>query len=182
MIEFATVARPYAKALFELAEEKSQTELWKQGLAQLAWLLEQSPVKDYVQQSDLDATQKADELIRLLDDVEAVKSIEFRNFVHIAAQEKRLAALSDISEQFQQLVLAKNDSREAVIYTAFEVEDEAQRIKIISDLEQQFNVRLQPRFELDKNLIGGIKVVVGDQVLDLSVQGKLQKLYATITN
>lgn len=182
MIEFATVARPYAKALFELAEEKSQTESWQKGLAQLAWLLEQPAVKDYVQQSDLDATQKADELIHLLSTAEATQNAEFCNFVHIVAQERRLAALPNIYEQFQQLVLAKDAAQEAVIYTAFEMKDEAQRIKVISDLEQQFNVRLQPRFELDKNLIGGIKVVVGDQVLDLSVQGKLQKLYATIAN
>jgi F-type H+-transporting ATPase subunit delta len=182
MIEFATVARPYAKALFELAEEKSQTENWKQGLIQLAWLLNQPQVKDYIQQSDLDAGQKADELIRLLDNAEATQSAEFRNFVHIVAQEKRLEALPIISEQFQQLILEKDDAREAVIYTAFEIQDEAQRIKIVSDLEQQFHVRLQPRFELDDRLIGGIKVVVGDQVLDLSVQGKLQKLYATIAN
>lgn len=182
MIEFATVARPYAKALFELAEEKGQTQVWQSGLAQLAWLIQQPQVADYINQSELDATQKADELFRLLDRTEATKNAEFRNFVYVVAQEKRLAALSNIYEQYQQLVLSKDDAKEAVIYTAYEVPSEGQRAKIVSDLEQRFNVRLQARFETDRELIGGLKAVVGDQVLDLSVQGKLQKLYTAMTN
>ena len=96
MIEFATVARPYAKALFELAEEKAQTENWLNGLAQLAWLVEQPKIVTLIGESSSDAEQKAAELTRLLDDVEAAKSHEFRNFILVVAQEKRLAALPAI--------------------------------------------------------------------------------------
>lgn len=181
MIEFATVARPYAKALFELAKERGQTQTWLSDLAQVAWLVQQQQVLQRINQSDLDATQKADELFRLLDDAEAIDT-NFKNFVYIVAQEKRLSALPNIYEQYQQLLLNEDNAKEAVIYTAYEVASEGQRAKIVSDLEQRFNVRLQAHFEIDRELIGGLKAVVGDQVLDLSVQGKLQQLYTAMTN
>lgn len=181
MIEFATVARPYAKALFELAEEKGRTESWLNGLMQAAWLAKQPKVAALIQDAGLDAQQKADEIINLLD-ADAVADEEFKNFVHIAAQEKRLEVLPEIYSRYQELVLAKNHSKQAVIYTAFDVVSEGQRAKILSDLEQHFQTRLQADFITDANLIGGVKVVVGDQVLDLSVQDKLKRLYATMTN
>lgn len=78
--------------------------------------------------------------------------------------------------------MAGNDTKEAVIYTAYDVTSEGQRAKIISDLEQYFNTRLKASFKIEPDLIGGLKVEVGDQVLDLSVQGKLKALYATMTN
>lgn len=182
MIEFATVARPYAKALFELAEEKQQTASWKNGLAQLAWLMEQPKVIDLTVAVDTDASQKATELLSLLEKCDAAENMEFINFINILAQEKRLAVLPAIFEQYNQLTLAKENVGKAIIYTAFDVVDEGQKAKIISDLEQYFNTRLQAVFETVPDLIGGIKIEVGDQVLDLSVRGKLNALYATMTN
>lgn len=182
MIEFATVARPYAKALFELAEQKQQTERWQSGLAELAWLMQQPKVMDLMGATQTNADEKAKELLALLEGSDAAKSAEFQNFVHILAQEKRLAVLPEIYQQYQSYALAKNDAKEAVIYTAFDIADKGQRAKIISDLEQHFNIRLQATFKTDPDLIGGIKVEMGDQVLDLSVRSKLDTLYTTMTN
>lgn len=182
MSEFATVARPYAKALFELAEKNKQVETWLGGLVELAWLMQQAKVTDLLEQADWSATQKADELIRLLAESPAVKQAEFQNFVHVVAQEKRLAALPEIYVQYKNFVLSCNNTKQAVIYTAFDIVGEGQRAKIISDLEQHFNTRLQATFKTQPDLIGGVKVEVGDQVLDLSVRGKLKTLYTTMTN
>ncbi|WP_027009049.1 F0F1 ATP synthase subunit delta [Conchiformibius kuhniae] len=182
MIEFATVARPYAKALFELAEEKQQTQAWLGGLAQLAWLVRQPQVSALLGRVDTEAAQKADELTALLDCPDAVKSAEFANFVQVLAQEKRLAVLPEIYLQYQNLVLMHNHVKQAVVYTAYDVVSEDQKAKIVSDLEQYFNTRLQATFQTDPELIGGVKVEVGDQVLDLSVQAKLNGLYAAMTN
>ena len=182
MIEFATVARPYAKAMFELAKAKGQAERWSDGLKQLAFIVQQPQVSDYINRVDVDASEKADELIRLLKDTKAFKDTEFQNFVHVVAIEKRLAALPNIFEQYHDLTLAEQNIKQAVVYTAYPIVSEGQQAKVIGDLEQHFNVSLQATFITDPELIGGIKVVVGDQVLDLSVQGKLQQLYTTMTN
>lgn len=182
MIEFATVARPYAKALFELADEKKQLANWSQWLVELVWLVQQEKIAALIEQVDVSAAQKANELIQILESSGDSKSEEFRNFIRILAEEKRLVVLPEISKQYQDLVLAKEHIKQATIYTAYEIADEAQKSQIIQDLEQRFNTRLQAEFQIEPELIGGVKVEIGDQVLDLSVQGKLQKLYATMIN
>lgn len=181
MIEFATVARPYAKALFELASEKKQLDNWLNRLGQLSWAVEQPEVANLIAQTDIAADQKANELIQILE-AESSVDTEFKNFVQVLAEEKRLAVIPAILTQYQELVLKQNNTKQAVVYTAFEIADEHQKAQIVSDLEQHFDTRLQATFQPAPELIGGIKVEVGDQVLDLSVQGKLQKLYATMIN
>ena len=106
----------------------------------------------------------------------------FRNFVHVVADEKRLWVLPEIYVQYQDLVLSRNNTKKAVIYSAFEFASEGQKAKIVADLEQHFNTRLEAVFNVEPSLIAGIKVEVDDQVLDLSIQGKLQKLYTAMTN
>ncbi len=182
MIEFATIARPYAKALYELAQEKQQTQQWLDGLALLSSIMQQSEVVVFIGRVDVSADDKADELLRLLEGSEAVTNPDFRNFLHVVANEKRLDVLSEIFAQYQDMVLAQNHEKQAIIYTAYDIASEGQRAKIISDLEQHFQVRLQAQFQTDNSLIGGLKIVMNDQVLDLSVQGKLKQLYTTMTS
>jgi len=81
MIEYATVARPYAKAVFELAQEKEQFDLWLGGLEQLAWLVQQPKVASLIGSVDLNDSEKALQLVKLLDGCEAVRSAEFKNFI-----------------------------------------------------------------------------------------------------
>lgn len=182
MIEFTTVARPYAKALFDLAKEKKQTQNWQKGLAELAWLIQQPQVLSLINQTETNATDKANQLVEIIQDSDAVKSVEFKNFIQVLAQEKRLVVLPEIYRQFQNLILEQDNIKLAVIYTAYDISDDEQKQEIIEDLEQHFNTQLQASFKTVPDLIGGIKVEVGDVVLDLSVQGKLQNLYATMTN
>ncbi|EGZ51021.1 F0F1 ATP synthase subunit delta [Neisseria wadsworthii] len=182
MAEFATIARPYAKALFELAVEKNQIEAWLGGLRELAWSVQQTPVAAMIEETEMSSIQKADELARLLSESEAMKSEAFRNFIYVVAEEKRLQVLPEIYTQYQDLTLSRNQAQKAVIYSAYEFAGEGQKANIVKELEQHFNTRLEAEFEVDPELIGGLKIEVGDQVLDLSVQGKLKNLYATMTN
>ena len=182
MAEFATIARPYAKALFELADEKNQIQSWLGGLKDLAWSVQQPNVAALIQGTETSSSQKADALMRLLSESEAMKSEAFRNFIYVVAEEKRLQVLPEIYTQYQDLALSRNHTKKAVIVSAFEFAGEGQKSKIVQDLEQHFNTRLDPVFVGNPDLIGGVKVEVGDQVLDLSVQGKLNKLYTAMTN
>ena len=182
MAEFATIARPYAKALFELANEKYQIESWLSGLKELAWSVDQARVASLIEDTRTNSKEKADFLLKLLTDEQAAGDKTFRNFVHVVADEKRLWVLPEIYVQYQDLVLSRNNTKKAVIYSAFEFASEGQKAKIVADLEQHFNTRLEAVFNVEPSLIAGIKVEVDDQVLDLSIQGKLQKLYTAMTN
>lgn len=181
MAEFATIARPYAKALYELASEKNQIEPWLDGLKELAWAVAQPKVSGLLEDSETSAVDKADFLVRLLTEQPAIRDTEFKNFVYVVAQEKRLQALPEIYTEYQSLVLAKNQCKRAVVYSAYPM-SEGQFAKVVADFQKQFNTNLDASLEIDPELIGGIKVEVGDQVLDLSVQGKLQKLYTAMIN
>lgn len=182
MIEFATVARPYAKALFELAKENKQVKQWFEGLSLLAQIISQPEMESFIGRVDLDVTQKVQDLLELLGNIEATQNENFKNFLTVLTEEKRLEVLPEIFTQYQKMILEKEHTKQAIIYTAYDIASEGQRAKIINDLEQHFQVSLQADFQTDANLIGGIKVVLGDQVLDLSVQGKLKQLQATMTN
>lgn len=182
MAEFSTIARPYAKSAYDVAVKNSKIDEWQNALFALSFLVEQPKMAEYIGQVGLDSAQKADKLLDLLGEFNLSKDVLFRNFVHIVVSEKRFFALPEIYKQFHDFVLKQYNTQEATILTAYDIVSEGQRAKIISDLEQRFKVRLHAVFKTDPSLIGGIKVVMGDQVLDLSVQGKLQKLYTAMTN
>ncbi len=182
MAEFATIARPYAKALFELAKEKHQITSWLDGLKELAWSVQQPKVAAQIENTETDSKDKADFLVNLLRDSQAMQSEEFRNFVKIVAKEKRFLVLPEIYSQYRDFTLSISNTKQAIIYSAFDFASEGQKAKIVADLEQHFNTRLNAVFHVDSSLIGGIKVEIGDQVLDLSIQGKLHKLYVAMIN
>ncbi len=177
MAEFATIARPYAKALFGLAQEKNQIESWLGGLKELAAVLQDQKVLSLVEQPETAASDKA----KALTDLVGLNDVSLTNFVSVLAEQKRLNVLPEVYAQYQDLVLALNNTKSAVIYSAYELTSE-QLADLTATLKTRFNTDLQVTTKIDPELIGGVKVEVGDQVLDLSVQGKLNALYTTMTN
>lgn len=177
MAEFATIARPYAKALFGLAQEKNQIESWLGGLEQLATIVQQPKVAALIEQPEQSSAEKAATLIQLV----GITDTGLENFLAVLAEQKRLQVLPEIYAQYQDLTLALNRTKRAVIYSAYPLEAQ-QLAELTADLQQRFNTALEVSTEVDPELIGGVKVEIGDQVLDLSLQGKLQALYAAMTN
>ena len=104
-----------------------------------------------------------------------------KNFVSILAEQKRLLVLPEIYAQYQDLTLALNHTKRALIRSAYAL-NAAQLADLTTELQQRFGSALEIRTEVDPDLIGGVKVEIGDQVLDLSLQGKLNALYAAMTN
>ena len=86
-----------------------------------------------------------------------------------------------IRDSFEALRAAQEGVTEATIYSAFPLDD-AQRKDLITDLEARFKTRLTAEVVVDQSLIGGVKIVVGDQVLDTSVRGKLESLRLALNN
>lgn len=181
MAELATITRPYAKALFELASEKGQIEFWLEKLKDLAWAVGQPKLAALLEDGDIDSHQKADVLIGLIDGIQAPQHTDFRNFLYVLAEGGRLSILPEAYNQYQELVLAKNNTQKAVIYSAFPM-SEGQFSKVVSDCQQKFGHKLEATLKVMPELIGGIKIEVGDKVLDLSVRGKLKNLYAAMIN
>jgi F-type H+-transporting ATPase subunit delta len=101
--------------------------------------------------------------------------------VGILAENERLDVLPQIQEIYEQLKSADEGVEDAVVTSAYPLDD-AQLKNLMSQLEAHFGSKLQPRVEVDPALIGGIKVAVGDQVLDASVRGKLDAMATALKN
>lgn len=177
MAENVTVARPYAEAVFRLAREQGKLATWSESLAMLAAIAANAEVAACVGNPNLPAALKAD----LVASAAGPLAAEVGNFLKVLAASDRLGLLPEIGQFFETLKAAEEGVKEAVVYSAFPL-DAAQQQKLLGELETHFKTKLSPEIKLDPELIGGIKVVVGDQVLDASVRGKLAAMATALRN
>lgn len=176
MAELATIARPYAEALFGVAQSGDLTA-WSDLVSEMAQVAAHPDVKGFISNPTIaDQEVVATFLTLLKSNVPA----EAKNFVRMLVENNRLVLLPEIAEQFHDLVNARRGAADADIASAFELSD-AQLKDLVTVLEKKFGRKLIPTVTVDNSLIGGVRVVVGDQVLDTSVRAKLQKMHATLT-
>ena len=176
MAEIATIARPYAEALFRSG-----------GGAALA--AEVQAVAAVAADADLrlfaDNPKIAPELIfNVIADVLGRKGMVLgsaaQNFLRAVIENGRMQALPEIASQFQGLVNASSGVSDATIYSAFAIDDQ-QLADVMASLEKRFDRKLKASVQVDPELIGGIRVVVGDEVLDTSVKARLEQMKAALT-
>lgn len=178
MAEPITVARPYAEAVFRLAREQGKLAAWSESLAALAEVAANGEIAGCVGNPNLTTTQKAD-LVAAASG--GALPVDVTNLLKVLAANDRLVLLPEIADFFEMLKSAEEGVKDAVIYSAFAL-DEGQRQKLLGELETHFKTKLSPEIKLDPELIGGVKVVVGDQVLDASVRGKLAAMATALRN
>jgi F-type H+-transporting ATPase subunit delta len=92
------------------------------------------------------------------------------------AENGRVALLPEIGAQFAVLKNAQEGAADATIHSAFEL-SAGQLTQLVATLEKKFGRKLNPTVVVDPSLIGGVRVVVGDEVLDTSVRAKLQQMH-----
>ncbi len=187
MAEIATIARPYAEALFRVASgEKagdahsiSMLAAWAESVSEMAQAAQHSDVRALVQNPKVPAGVVADTFISILKSSllkeDTAKSQEAKNFIRTLADNKRLLLLPEIASQFTVLKNAHEGAADAIITSAFPL-TEAQIISLCATLKTRFGHKLNPKVNVDETLIGGVRVMVGDEVLDTSVRAKLQKM------
>lgn len=177
MAELATIARPYAKALFSLAQEGNKLEPWLKELQGLAALLSCEKVAAALDDPQLSYQQKAETLLDLAETCKADQQLS--NFVTVLSENDRLVVLPAILTQYEYFMQEATGKKQATIYSAFDM-SAAQLSELLPDLEVRFGSKLDAHVEVKPELIGGVKVEVGDQVLDMSVQAQLKALYTAI--
>ncbi len=178
MAELVTIARPYAEAVFRIARENKALAAWSQRLSLLSAIAGDAQMRSCIGNPQLSAAQKS-ELFKSLAG-QAVDGAE-ANLIDILAKNERLSVLPEIAETFEALKRAEEGVAEATIHSAFPLDDK-QRADLVADLEARFKTRLNAEVVVDQSLIGGVKIVVGDQVLDTSVRGKLESMGLALKN
>jgi len=178
MAELSTVARPYAEALFAAARDDKAvgTAGWLELVRDLAQIAVHPDVRRVLAEPGLGATQRA-ELFSSLAGKQLPAPVT--NFITLLADNNRLSLLPEIAEQFVALKNRHEGAAVAEIASAFELSD-AQLKDLVSALETKFGLKLIPEVTIDTSLIGGVRVTVGDQVLDTSVQAQLARMRDTL--
>ena len=178
MAELTTVARPYAKAAFQFAEEKGQLAEWSTMLSFTAAVVEDSAVAEILDDPKLTTDQQLEMFTQVCADQLDEGG---KNFVALLAGNKRLSALSAISELYEMLKAEREQSVDVKITSAFEVTTD--QVNNLADaLKKRLDRQVNIESEVDQSLIGGLIIHAGDIVIDGSVRGKLAKLAETMSS
>jgi len=172
MAESITLARPYAKAAFEVALASKELNEWSLALKVLANVAANELVRRRLLSPALTAAQQAETLTGLCGDEILPKT---GNLVMLLADNKRLTLLNEISELFDALKANQEKTIDVELSTAFELNKDVVK-KITQALQTRLNREIKLQTRVDKNLIGGALIRAGDTVIDSSVRGKLTKL------
>lgn len=178
MAENVTIARPYADAAFELARGAGALGPWSEALDRLAAIAADESMRACISDPKL----SADQLFQLITDVAGqALDPQMQNFVRVLVDNDRLQVLPEIRDLFVALKNEHEGVKEADIASAFPLDD-ATLATLKGDLEARFKTRLDVSVSLDPELIGGVRITIGDEVIDASVRGKLANMAAALKN
>ena len=172
MAEPSTIARPYAEAAFRLADAKGALADWSATLANLAAVATDERVRAAIGDPNFPAAKVAGLFLAVLS---GKLSGEAENFVRVLAENGRLEVLGEIRTQYEVLKNEREGVVEAEVYSAFEME-QAQVADLVSRLEKKTGRKVRVSVSVDKALIGGVKIVIGDKVIDGSARAQLAAL------
>lgn len=176
MAEPITIARPYAEAVFRLADGAGKLAEWSAMLAALAQVSGDERVRRAISDPNLSAAKVAGLFISIL---AGRLTAECENFVRVLADNQRLALLGEIRAQYETLKNEREGTVEADIQSAFEL-DAAQLADLTARLEKHTGRKVRAHVSVDKELIGGVRVAIGDQVIDASVRAQLAALQSAL--
>jgi len=174
MAELATIARPYAEALFKAVGGSAAVA---EQLSALGVVAADEQLRQFADNPKIVNAQVVDLVCAaagfMLDQ-------KLFNLLLVVVENGRLAALPEVAAQFKALVNAQSGSSDALVQSAFPIDD-AGLADVVATLEKRFGRKLNARVEVDADLIGGIRVVVGDEVLDTSVKARLEQMKVALT-
>ena len=178
MSNVTTLARPYAKAAFDLAEADGATGNWNDMLVLASAMVAEESIQNLLYSPEISNSQ----LVKILSDTagEAFNG-RFRDYLSVVAENKRLPLLSEITDLYQRLREEADKLLRVKVVSAFELEeDQAARMK--DALARRFEREILLESEVDSSVIGGAVVYAGGQVIDGSLRDRLTKLSNSLSN
>jgi F-type H+-transporting ATPase subunit delta len=176
MAEKSTIARPYAKALFELALEQKNLDAWSEVLARAAAVVRDQRVRALLTSPHV----TPDQLAELVTSIVGGKiDDDGRNFIHVLAQNRRLGFLPEIAAIYERLKAEEENTVDVTVTSAIAL-DAALQGKFAAALKQRLQRDVRLQCETDPNLLGGAIVRADDLVIDGSLRGRLERLGAEL--
>ncbi len=176
MAEAVTIARPYGVAAFRLARERNALAKWSEMLALAAAVADDAQMRAVIDDPRL-----------LLPDVERLflgvcgdrLDEAATNLIRLLVEYDRLRLLPEIARVYEELKAQDEATLEAEITAAIQL-DRKQVDNMVKRLEARFGKKVEATVKVDPDILGGIKILVGDTVIDASVRGRLEALANTL--
>ena len=178
MAETVTIARPYAEAAFGFADTGGALAKWAQALDTIAQLAAHPEIRAAIGNPRLTDEQLYGMFASLCGDG---LTAEMQNFVRVLIENGRLVLAPEIRDIFLELKNEREGVVDALVESAFPL-NAAQTAALVTDLERRFKRKVKPQVKVDKELIGGVRVQVGDEVIDSSVRGQLAMMASALRN
>jgi F-type H+-transporting ATPase subunit delta len=182
MADISTIARPYAKALFDLASSERTLPAWSAALAAAAAVTSDAQARGALANPGLDDQQRAEfvgSVVSALPGGELFTAAEGKNLLRLLAENDRLVTLPEIAAQFDALKTAAENKAKVTVTSAAPIDD-AQAADIKKSLERKLGRAVELTLAVDASLIGGAVIQADDMVIDGSVRSRLQRLADTL--
>lgn len=176
MAEAITIVRPYAVAAFRLAKEKKTLTQWSEMLSFAAAVAADEQMKTFIDDPKVTAAELEKMFLTICDKKLDESGI---NLIKLLVEYGRLALLPEVAQAFEELKAEDEGVLDAEITAAAKPTDSAIKA-LVKRLETKFGKKIEASVKVDPELIGGIKIVIGDTVIDASVRGQLQELAYTL--
>ncbi len=172
MTDFTTAARPYAKAVYDLASQSSALESWGDALANLAAVVSDAQVSELLNNPEMGKQQKGEMVIQVLGDS---LSEQQQNLVKLMAENGRLGLMPDVLEQYEVARARAENKVEAEVVSAFELSAQ-QTDDLVKTLKNKLGCDVTLTTTVDESLIGGVVIKAGDTIIDASMKSQLDSL------
>jgi F-type H+-transporting ATPase subunit delta len=172
MIELTPLARPYAKALFESAIESNSIDEMAGELKTMSAAAKTEGIINTIENPTLSRKEIVEILVNLFE--ESVSDTA-KKLIEILAENKRLNLLEPIYSIYQDLLEKHKEQKSIEVFVAVEPGDEAKE-SIEQKLKSTYGKDANIYFSKDPTMMGGLSIKIGDETLDLSIKGKINKL------
>lgn len=176
MADESLAARPYARAVFELASESGGTDAWSETLAFWSAVVSDPSMRERLAEPGATAADRASLIEQVSEGIDGDR----RNLLGLLAENERLSSLPEIAAEFERLCGDAKGEIEAHVVSAYELSDE-QSASITEALGKRLSRKVRLTSEVDSSLIGGAIIRAGDLVIDGSIQGRLSGLERSVT-
>ena len=172
MADFTTAARPYANAIFDIANGADTLDSWSDALANLANVVNDAQMSELLTNPEMGKEQKGELLIQVLADK---LNEQQQNLVKLMAENGRLIIMKDVQEQFEVARAKAENKVDAEVVSAFELSAQ-QTDELINTLKNKLGCDITLTTTIDESLIGGVVIKAGDTIIDASMKSQLDSL------
>ena len=175
-MELSTIAKPYAQAIFEVAEKNDSLSEWSELLSTASVIMSDDATQAFIASPGISKNQKTELICALLEKVTSRElSKQESAFINLILNNGRTDAFGSISSAFESSVSNSNQCKSFQVVSAFEL-TEAEQEAIVDDLTSKHKTTVTVDTVVDETLKGGVIIKEGDKVIDTSIKAKVDAL------